>query len=171
MGEVPYFLKKHAEQNGVEIETHWIKRGDNEDKPGYVFLNNSPALERDYRKTTKACEIYQKAKEALAEEQESLLKQGCGALRTCYEAFIIFDLFNEVVMRFGERVSFGRLKDIKWDDSVVQKVVERSEILSGYIEGHLHSDAFATQKLAPKVLLQEIEAFEELKKEMKQQKH
>ncbi len=46
-----YYLKKYAERQTINIETHWIKRGDNDGKPGYVSLNNSPALERDYRKS------------------------------------------------------------------------------------------------------------------------
>jgi AAA domain len=162
-----YFLKKHAEQEPVEIVTHWIKRGDNDDKPGYVFLNNSPALERDYRKATKARDIYQQAKGASAAEQEALLRDGFGALRTNYEAFIIFDLFDEVVMRFDERVSFGRLKNIVWDKSISDEVVTRCEQLSRYIEGHLHSDAFAATKPTCEMLIREIEYFEALKKRLK----
>ncbi|MBN1547110.1 MAG: AAA family ATPase [Syntrophaceae bacterium] len=65
----------------VDIITHWIKRGD-DGKPGYVFLNNSPALEREYRKPTRALEIYERTKKASAEEQEALLRDGFGALRT-----------------------------------------------------------------------------------------
>lgn len=38
--------------------------------------------------------------------QERLLRDGFGALRTSYEAFIIFELFNEVVLRFGEAYQF-----------------------------------------------------------------
>ncbi|RZN37560.1 MAG: hypothetical protein EF813_05655, partial [Methanosarcinales archaeon] len=163
-----YFLKKHAEQEPVEIVTHWIKRGDNDDKPGYVFLNNSPALEREYRKATKAREIHQKAKGASAAEQEALLREGFGALRTTYEAFIIFDLFGEVVMRFGERVSFGRLKDIVWDKSIADEVVARCELLSRYIEGHLHSDAFAATKPTCETLMSEIESFDRLKRKLKE---
>jgi energy-coupling factor transporter ATP-binding protein EcfA2 len=162
-----YFLKKHAEQEPVEIVTHWIKRGDNDDKPGYVFLDNSPALERDYRKATKARDIYKQAKGASAAEQEALLRDGFGALRTNYEAFIIFDLFGEVVMRFEERVSFGRLKNIVWDKSITDEVVTRCELLSRYIEGHLHSDAFAAKKPTCETLMSEIESFESLKGKLK----
>jgi len=161
-----YHLKKYSEQEQVEIATHWVKRG-KDDKPGYVFLDNSPALERDYRKATRAREIHWKAKDAPAAEQEALLRDGFGALRTCYEAFIIFGLFNEVVMRFDERVSFGRLKDIVWDKAIAQEVIAKCELLSRYIEGHLHSNAFRAQKPTPKMLHGEIEAFETLWKRLK----
>lgn len=161
-----YFLKKHAERQTVDILTHWIKRGDTYGKPGYVFLNNSPALERDYRKATKAREIYQLAKGASATEQEGFLHQGFAALRSSYEAFIIFEIFNEVVMRFEERISFGRLKDIVWDTSIVNEVINKCELLSKDIEGHLHSDAFVAMKPTCERLLREIEDFEALRKKL-----
>ncbi|MBM4329479.1 MAG: hypothetical protein FJ118_20230 [Deltaproteobacteria bacterium] len=162
-----YFLKQQCEQEGVEIATHWIKRGDHDDRPGYVYLDNSPALEREYRKPTRAHEIYVKAKESPAAEQEALLRDGFGALRTCYEAFIIFELFNEVVLRFDERVSFGRLKGVVWDKTIADEVTVKCELLSRYIEGHLHSNALGAQKPTPKTLLDEIEAFEALRKRLK----
>lgn len=165
-----YFLKKYSGQMTVEIATHWIKRGDNDDRPGYVFPNNSPALEQDYRTATMARGIYQQARNAAAEEQQRLLRQGFGALRAAYEAFIIFDLFNKVVMRFDERVSFGRLKDIIWDKSIVDEVNDKCELLSRYIEGHLHSDAFAAKKPNCKMLIEEIEAFDALRKKLKKLK-
>ncbi len=162
-----YFLKKYAEQENVNIASHWIKRGDYDSKPGYVFLDNSPALERDYRKATRAREIYAKAKVAPPAEQEALLHDGFGALRTNYEAFIIFELFNEVVLRFDERISFGRLGDIVWDQSIVNDVIAKCEALSKYIEGHLHSDALGAQKAAPSLLLSEIDAFDALCKRLR----
>lgn len=163
-----YHLKEAAEQAAVTTETHWIKRGANDDKPGYVFLNNSPALEREYRKATRARELYDKAKSAAPSEQEALLREGFGAVRTCYEAFIIFELFNEVVMRFDERISFGRLKDVVWDKAIADEVIKKCETLSKYIEGHLHSDAFMGVKPTPQLLLAEIEAFETLVKRLRQ---
>ncbi|MDP3064800.1 MAG: AAA family ATPase [Chloroflexota bacterium] len=162
-----YFLKKHAEGLQINIATHWIKRGDNDGKPGYVFLNNSPALERDYRKASQAQEFFQRAKGAPAAEQEGLLRQGFGALRTAYEALIIFDLFQEVVMRFDERISFGRLKDVVWDPSIALAVNGRCEQLSKYIEGHLHSDALGATKPTCKMLMDEIEAFHSIKAKLK----
>ncbi|MBU7030152.1 MAG: AAA family ATPase [Theionarchaea archaeon] len=165
-----YHLKQYAEHKLVEIMTHWIKRGDHDDKPGYVFLNNSPALEREYRKAKKAREIYKKAKDASPVEQENLLRQGFGALRAAYEAFIIFDLFNEVIMRFDERVSFGRLKGIVWNKPIADEVIKRCELLSRYIEGHLHSDASVVMKPTCEVLKEEIEAFDALRKKLKELK-
>jgi len=165
-----YFLKKKAEDFNKPISSHWIKRGNTDGKPGYVYLDNSPALERDYRKPTKAKELYERAKDAPAGEQESILHDGFGALRTCYEAFIIFDMFEEVVMRFSERISFGRLKEIRWDGNLTTEVIESCERLSTLIEGHLHSDTFGAIKPKPETLLNEIQHFEALRLRLKQLK-
>lgn len=162
-----YFLKNYAEQNSVVTRTHWIQRVD--DKPGYVFLDNSPALEREYRKTTRAHEFYRQAKNTAGEEQENFMRLGFGALRTSYEAFIIYDLFEEVVMRFDSRISFGRLRSIKWDESIASEVNAKCELLSRYIEGHLPSNGYIG-KPDPPVLLSEIKAFEELRKELRKLK-
>jgi len=162
-----YYLKKYSKEKQVNTATHWIKRGDHDGKPGYVYLNNSPALEREYRKPTRASESYVRAKDAPAEEQEALLRQGFGELRTTYEAFIIFGLLGEVVMRFEERISFGRLKSIVWDDSIVQEVVASCERLSRYIEGHLHSDTYGAKKPTPATLLREINTFTDLSKRLR----
>lgn len=166
-----YFLKKSAEQMNVEITSHWITRGDNDDKPGYVFLDNTPALERNYRKSTKAHEIYMLAKEAPPAEQEYLLRQGFGALRSAYEALIIFDMFNEVVMRFEERVSFGRLKNVAWNEKIADEVNSRCEYLSRYIEAHLHSNALGASKPTCEMLIREIEKFDALKNKIKKLKN
>lgn len=162
-----YFLKKYAERNEVAIMTHWIQRIDN--KPGYVFLNNSPALEKEYRKTARARKYYEKAKDSTASEREEYLQLGFAALRTCYEAFVIYDLFEEVVMRFDERISFGRLRGIKWDESIANEANVKYELLSRYIEGHLHTDGYIPPT-DPKILLSEIEYFESLRERLKKLK-
>jgi hypothetical protein len=160
-----YYLKKHAETNSVQIKTHWIQRINN--KPGYVSLNNSPALEREYRKPTKPREYYEKAKGSSGTEQQDYLRLGFGALRTCYEAFVVYDLFEEVIMRFDERISFGRLRNIRWDDSIVNEANKKYELLSKYIEGHLHTNGLNPLS-DPKILLGEIEAFDDLRRRLRQ---
>lgn len=159
-----YFLKKHGEINSIPIMTHWIQRTNN--KPGFVSLNSSPALERDYRKPTKPREYYQKALGSSGSERADYLRLGFDALRTCYEAFVVYDLFAEVVTRFDERISFGRLKGIKWDDSIVNEANDKYELLSKYIGGHLHTDGYLPQD-DPQILLQETEAFEDLQRRLK----
>ncbi len=162
-----YLIKKYSEASNIDIATHWIQRRD--DKPGYVFLDNSPALEKEYCKTTRARDLYQKAKNSFAEEQENYLRLGFGALRTCYEAFVIYELFQGVVLRFDVRISLGRLKDIKWDESIASEVNKKYEYLSGYFEGHLQTDGYVA-KSDPPMLLKEIESFEALRKKHRSMK-
>jgi hypothetical protein len=105
-----HYLKNYSKDQGTDIQMHWIKRGEHDDLPGYVYANNSPALESDYKTTHKANQHYKKAMKSSPADQEVALKQGFGALRTTYEAFIVFTLLAGVVVRWDERVSPGRLR-------------------------------------------------------------
>lgn len=165
-----YLITRQATEAGIELAAHWIKRGDSDNKPGYVWLDNSPAHDKDYRKPTKAREWHKIALDAPPGRQEDYLKSGFGALRTTYEAFIIFELFNEVVFRFDDRISPGRLRGITWDDAIVNETVDKHEALSRYIEGHLHGDVSPSPVVTPKILLDEILAFEALQKRLNQLK-
>lgn len=166
-----YHLIEAAERDEIDISCHWIQRGWSNNVPGYVSIDNSPAIDKSYKKPTKAQQLFERAKdESDFSERERLLKHGFGALRTCYEAFIIFDLFNDVVERFSERISFGRLEEIVWDESIVQEVINKYEDLSLLMEGHLHSTRFAYKELTPDILYSEIQHFTELKKRLKELK-
>ncbi|MFH1943247.1 MAG: AAA family ATPase [bacterium] len=166
-----YHLIEAAEREGVEILCHWIQRGWKNGVPGYVSIDNSPAIDRSFKKPTKAQQLLERAaKKSDFSERERLLKDGFGALRTCYEAFIIFDLFNEVVQRFSERISFGRLEEIVWDESIVQQVIKKYEDLSMLMEGHLHSMRFGYKELTPDILSGEIRHFTELKMQLRELK-
>jgi len=166
-----YHLIEAAEKENVEILCHWIQRGWIDGIPGYVSIDNSPAIDRSFRKPTKAQQLFERAKdEPEFAERERLLKDGFSSLRTCYEALIIYELFNEVVQRFSERISFGRLAGIVWDETIVQKAMDKYDDLSILMEGHLHSERFAYTELTPDILYAEIQHFTELKKQLKQLK-
>lgn len=166
-----YYLMEAAEQENIDVTCHWIQRGHTNDLPGYVSLDNSPAIDKSFKTPAKAQRLYERAKDqADFSEQERLLRDGFGALRTCYEAFIIFDLFNGVVERFNERISFGRLEQIVWDESIVQQVIKKYEELSRLMEGHLHSTEFGQKEITPDLLNSEIQHFAGLKKQLGQLK-
>jgi hypothetical protein len=163
-----YHLIEAAEKEKIEVLCHWIQRGWVDGLPGYVSVDNSPATDRSFKKPTKAQQLFERAKdEKDFSERERLLKDGFGALRTCYEAFIIYDLFNEVVQRFSERISFGRLAEIVWDESIVREAMDKYEDLSMLMKGHLHSARFAHKELTPDILNAEIQHFAGLKKQLK----
>ena len=125
--------------------------------------------EKDYKRTDKIKRICEQLKhpEMLPSEQQLLIKDGFGALRTCYEAFVMFDLFGEVVIRFAERISIDRLKNVVIDIGIRDEVISKVGLLSRYIEGHSHSDAFAAQLPTPDMLKHELDEFEQLRKRHK----
>jgi hypothetical protein len=162
-----HLLTEAAAAAGVALAVHWVMRGD-DSRAGYVFANNAPALEREFRNSKRARDIYAESKAELAPERRvRLLKEGFAALRTSYEAFIIFDVFNEVVMRWGERISIGRLKGVSVDHAICEEVEAAHARLSRIIEGHLHSDGTSSPPLNPASLMSEIDAFDALKKRQK----
>ncbi len=163
-----YRIKERAEELMVDTVTHWIREENGQ--PGFVHLDNSPVCERDFKSAAKAREYYSKANEAQPAEQQVFLQMGFGALRTSYEALIIFEIFCEVVGRFEGRVSFGRFKDVRIDPKLVEEIIRRMETLSEYITAHLHSDKFGSVKPSPATLLGEIETFESLRKAQKELK-
>ncbi len=165
-----YYLGAESEKEKVPIDNHWIKRGDIDEIPGHVYLNNSPALEKDYKNDKIARKWHKKALDSPPEDQLAFVKEGFGAVRTSYEVLIIFGLFNGVVMRFEERISFGRLKDVVWDQSIIESIIERCETCSKYIEGHSHSDAFSGEPPTPAILLTEIDEFNNIRQAVRELK-
>lgn len=163
-----HYLNNFCQDLQVDVQMHWIKRGDHDNQPGYVFANNSPTLESSYKTTHIAMEHYTKAKDMSPAEQERELKQGFGALRSTYESFIIYKLLGGVVIRWDERISPNRLTDVVWDRDLFQTVIDKHNSLSKYIEAHLHSNEFVPIKPTPAVLLKEIQEFDEIKKQHKQ---
>ncbi|MCB8978614.1 MAG: AAA family ATPase [Ardenticatenaceae bacterium] len=161
-----YCLKEAASNTqGIDLVAHWIEKRDG--IPGWIFQNNTPLSEGDYKSTHKAQTYLEQAKQASPELQQTFLQAGFGALRTNYEAFVIFDLFGSVVMRFGERISIDRLKYVYINPDIKDTVIQKVGFLSRYIEGHLHSDAYILQKPTPDLLKQEIDEFNGLKKRHK----
>ena len=165
-----YYLCNIAKETNVDIANHWIKRGDIDNLPGYIFLNNSPALEKDYKNDQIARECYSRAVGAEPQTQLIIIREGFGALRTSYEALIIFELFNGVVKRFDEKISFMNLRDLVWDKDLVEEIIEKCEYCSRFIEGHLHSDEYSGELPTPKILLEEIENYDQIRKELKELK-
>lgn len=163
-----YLMTESAKQLNLNVVTHWIREEDGH--PGFVYGNNSPVCEKDFKSARMAGDFYSKAKDAEPAEQQLLLQHGFGALRTSYEALVIFELFNGVVARFQERISFDRLDGICLERDIVNEIVERMGTLSRHIIAHLHSDAMAPVKPTPALLFQEIEAFEALRKRIQNAK-
>jgi hypothetical protein len=159
-------LKEAIEKESCEFVCHWIEK--DEKGPGAVNLNNGPVNEADYKKSGIAQKWLLKAKQAGSpEERQAFLRLGFAAVRTNYEAFIIYDMFNEVYTRFGERISAGRLNGVVIDEGIIRQIIEKSGSLSKYIEAHLHSDQYAEFKPTTDMLKKEIDEFDAMKSRMK----
>ena len=162
-------LKEAVEKHGCEFVSHWITK--DETGPGRINLNNGPVNEADYKKSGIAQGYLQRAKgESNPAEKQRLLRQGFAAVRTSYEALIIYDMFNEVYTRFGERISAGRLNEVIVDPEITAQVIDKSGSLSKYIEAHLHSDEYADTKPTLETLKLEIDEFDQLKKRIRELK-
>lgn len=160
-------LKKHGENYQAEIASHWIKK-EGSDKPGFVYLDNSPVAEREMRDTKQSSAFLQQAKDANNPvETEYFLQQGFGCLRTSYEALVIYEIFGQVVLRFEERVSIDRLKDVVAQSEILDEVRQKYDLVSRYVTGHLHSDAFHAQPADCELLKKEIDDFDTLKRKIK----
>lgn len=162
-----YYLHKYCGKNNTAMENHWMTRGETDGKPGHIYLNNSPACEKSYRDAQHARDWHKKAKDAAPQEKQWLLKQGYGALRTSYEVLVIDTLFQSSVKRFEERVSFDALKNVKWNQSLVDQMQINFAEICRDMEGHTHSDAMHSGQLKQESLLAAIEKFETLRKQLK----
>ncbi|MDY3364400.1 AAA family ATPase [Riemerella anatipestifer] len=135
---------------------------------GKVVANTSPANEGQYHEPTKAESWLAKSKTVNGNERVDCTKAGLSALRTSYEALAIFTILGGTVQRFDPQIRMGRLKDIKYEKSLVFEVVEKHGEISDLIEGHLPSDEFGIIP-TPEILEEHINKFKEIKTKLKQQ--
>lgn len=156
-----YLTKKAAENLKVEIAPHWVRAEGGQ--PGFVYPNNGPMCERDFKSAARATECYSKAKALPPSDQELVLMQGFGLLRDSYEALVVFFVFNDVVRRFDERIGYDQLRRVRTDADLLNQIADRMEALSRRIDAHLHSDALAGPSPTPEELRKEIDAFEIIK--------
>ncbi len=152
----------------VKPSCHWIEHAG--DHVGIIWKDNAPSLEKNYKNAEipKAC--LKKAKNVAPEQRDNEIKVGFSALRTCYESLVVFELFGGVVQRFQDRISIDSLKDAITDSEIRQKINECFGSCCRFMEGHLHSDAFAYQKPTLDDLNKEIQRFEDLKSIIKKWK-
>lgn len=161
-------ILNYCNDYNIEQRCHWIEKLD--DEAGKIWQDNTPSYEKKYKKSGVAQQYYQKAKKAPPEEREALVKTGFAALRSSYEAFVIFELFAGVVQRFNDRVSIDSLGSVKISDEIVKLIMDSFGLACRYMEGHSHSDKFLSKKPTPEQLNEEIQRFDSLKNKLKELK-
>ena len=134
-------LSDRAEAAGCEVTSHWVQCL--EGVPGCVRIEDTPANSRAYRKTTKAKEFLQQAKQATGGERVDLVRSGAGALRRTVEEVVILHLFKDTVRRWDEQVRLGALTKISWSNDLADEIVALQDDTSRLLEGHSNSDEFA----------------------------
>lgn len=157
-------LHGSCEDYNVKYECHWIER--NNGKPGNVWLKNTPSFEKSYKKTGKAQTFYDEASRCGPEDRETKIKNGFAALRTSYEALVVFDLFNGVVQRFNERVSIDSLPKVYFNEIICNEITDGFYQCCRYMEGHSHSDRYGYKKPTVNNLNEEIQRFNEVRRKL-----
>lgn len=153
-----------CDEKKINFDCHWIEKLDN--KPGIVWLKNSPSFEKLYKKSGKAQEYYSEAKNLGPEQREDKLKNGFAALRTSYESLVVFDLFKGVVQRFNERISVDSLSNVFFTTEIKDELLDSFYQCCRYMEGHSHSDKYSYKKPQLENLNEEILRFITIKKKI-----
>ncbi|HWT29459.1 MAG TPA: hypothetical protein VN240_00350 [Propylenella sp.] len=128
-----------ADDAGLEVEAHWIDR-DDEGKPGRVVLGDAPVTMKAYDSAAKARDYLAEAKKLTGSKQVDQIRLGMAALRRTIEETVVKRLFKGVVPRWEDRVIVTGLRNVNWDNQEVERLCTVFEELSGYIEGHSHTD-------------------------------
>lgn len=160
-------IKQLAKESAIPHSVHWIKRSDTDYSSGHIFLNDSPASEREYVTGELAENHYKNSLTLGGNAQYNELYLGFGAIRSSYEALVIYELFEEVVQRFNEQVKIGCLKRISWDDGIAANIDRNYGRISRYIDAHLHSDSGSAASISPKKLKDEIDEYRRIRSEIK----
>lgn len=157
-------LMGHCKDLDIKNDCHWIENI--EGQPGVIWLRNTPSFEKDYKTSGKAQKYYDEAKKLSPESREDKIKNGFAALRSSYEAQVVFGLFKGVVQRFEERVSVDSLKNVFFSVEIRDELLDNFYQCCRYMEGHSHSDKYAYKKPSLENLNEELMRFNSIKKKI-----
>ena len=150
-----------------EVLCHWIESRNH--KPGFIWFGNAPIYQKKYRSAEPAKVYYRNSnnENCPPEERHRFLAQGFSALRTSYEVLVIYDLFNNTVRPFEDRVSIDSLSNVNFDQNLIQELQDSFAKCCRYMEGHTHSDKYAYKNPEPQNLNDEIVRYEEIRKKIR----
>ncbi|CAJ4469905.1 SMC domain-containing protein [Burkholderia pseudomallei] len=155
------YLATAAEERGVAFAGRTIWR-DDADTPGAIDRLAFPHEYYEGAAYDRAKKYADSAKALTGDVQRDALEKACGSLRTAYEDFIQKKLFNNVVRRWRENITFT-LDQVFFDESIAARVHERMAALSRYIDAHSHSQDFHEVPLTPDLVANELLQFESIK--------
>jgi hypothetical protein len=155
------YLATAAEDKGVSFAGRTVWRDDN-DAPGAIDRLAFPHEYYEGAAYDRAKKHYDVARSLTGDLQRDALEKACGSLRTGYEDFIQKKLFNNVVRRWRENITFT-LNQVFFDETIALRVHDRMVALSRYIDAHSHSEDFHEVPLTVEVVVGEFSLFDSIK--------
>lgn len=155
------YLATAAEEKGVAFAGRTVWR-DDDDAPGAIDRLAFPHEHYEGAAHDRAKRYFDAARALTGDLQRDALEKACGSLRTSYEDFIQKKLFNNVVRRWRENITFT-LDQVYFDEGIATRVHDRMASLSRYIDAHSHSEDFHEVPLTLEVVTRELAQFDSIK--------
>ena len=155
------YLATAAEEKGVAFAGRTVWR-DDADAPGAIDQLAFPHEHYEGAAYDRAKKHFDVARTLTGDPQHDALEKACGSLRTAYEDFIQKKLFNNVVRRWRENITFT-LDQVFFDEGIAARVHDRMAALSRYIDAHSHSPDFHEVPLTLEVVTSELAQFDGIK--------
>jgi len=119
---------------------------------GFIELISTPIKDSAYTTSHIPKQYLAKAKkESDRDFAQSLIRSGFSSLRSCYEAIVVTKIFAGAVQRYIEEVKVSRIKEIKYDIDICNRISENHSQIHKLIEAHLPIDElnihFTNEKL------------------------
>lgn len=159
------YLATAAEEKGVSFAGRTVWR-DDANSPGAIDRLAFPQEYYEGAAHDRAKRHYAAAQTLAGDLQRDTLEKACGSLRTAYEDFIQKKLFNNVVRRWRENITFT-LNQVYFDDAIAGRVHDRMAALSRYIDAHSHSEDFHEVPLTIDLVKSELAYFDAIKSDYK----
>lgn len=159
------YLSTAAEEKGVVFAGRTVWR-DDAHSPGAIDRLAFPHEHYEGAAHDRAKAHYESARALAGDPQRDALEKACGSLRTAYEDFIQKKLFNNVVRRWRENITFT-LNQVYFDEAIAGRIHDRMAALSRYIDAHSHSEVFHEVPLTSDLVKSELAHFDAIKSDYK----
>ena len=159
------YLATAAEEKGVAFAGRTVWR-DDANSPGAIDRLAFPHEHYEGAAHDRAQGHYELARTLAGDPQRDALEKACGSLRTAYEDFIQKRLFNNVVRRWRENITFT-LNQVYFDEAIAARIHDRMAVLSRYIDAHSHSQVFHEVPLTTDLIKSELAHFDAIKSDYK----
>jgi AAA domain len=159
------YLAIAAEEKRVAFAGRTVWR-DDANSPGAIDRLAFPHEHYEGAAHDRAKDHYELARTLAGDPQRDALEKACGSLRTAYEDFIQKRLFNNVVRRWRENITFT-LNQVYFDEAIAGRIHDRMAALSRYIDAHSHSEVFHEVPLTTELVKSELAQFDAIKSDYK----